>query len=411
MAPRRGGSFGSGSGSGGSGRGPSCSSCDSAMSALFLDLYDNGNLYGMLVINALFAAALLVPLALNRRPLAKLALLASFLFFTGCVFQSVRWGLIIPDNWILHGYRVESSVVVLVQRLGWPAVLAALLRAMRPGRLSAAAAWAGVLLLGVLNLAYAALDFVVSDAAIKDWETPPIGWILGDRDWALLWTPGMVRSFTDQPTREHEPGTWSLNTARNRAWLLYLPAESGIFRKRDAQIKLGLAADVIALLVVLALAGVHAVTWRRQGKAELPRRRVSTFDSLFAQLPRMFLAANSSSQSFLAIAVGGLLLSALFRVIVSARWILPNWRIITNPDLWEDWLGYFPDTNTLSEYVRMPSDWLPGYRTTLGAFPVLQALFEQIGPVVACVLVVLSMAAERRAARAARQQQRMVAKV
>ncbi|ATY66546.1 hypothetical protein A9K55_000680 [Cordyceps militaris] len=388
MAPRRGGSFGSGSGSGGSGRGPSCSSCDSAMSALFLDLYDNGNLYGLLVINALFAAALLVPLALNRRPLAKLALLASFLFFTGCVFQSVRWGLIIPDNWILHGYRVESSVVVLLQRLGWPAVLAALLRAMRPGRLSAAAAWAGVLLLGVLNLAYAALDFVVSDAAIKDWETPPSGWILGDRDWALLWTPGMVRSFTDQPTREHEPGTWSLNTARNRAWLLYLPAESGIFRKRDAQIKLGLAADVIALLVVLALAGVHAVTWRRQGKAELPRRR-----------------------SFLAIAVGGLLLSALFRIIVSARWILPNWRIITNPELWEDWLSYFPDTNTLSEYVRMPSDWLPGYRTTLGAFPVLQALFEQIGPVVACVLVVLSMAAERRAARAAGQQQRMVAKV
>lgn len=47
--------------------------------------------------------------------------------------------------------------------------------------------------------------------------------------------------------------------------------------------------------------------------------------------------------------------------------------------------------------------WLSGYRTTVEAFPVLQVVFEQIGPVVACAFIVLSMAAERRSRKVVRQ--------
>ncbi|OAA59464.1 hypothetical protein ISF_06399 [Cordyceps fumosorosea ARSEF 2679] len=387
MAPRRGGgSHGGGSGSG-SGSGLGCTGCDTPMSAQFFALYDTGSLYGMLVVNALLAAALLLPLYLNRRPLAKTALLATLLFFGGCVFQCVRWGLVVPDNWVPHGYRFEGSVIVLLQRLGWPTLLAALLLAMRPGKILGAAAGSGVLLLAALNIAYLVLDFVISDGAVKDWLAgDSLGgspWRLGDRDFGVLWTRRMVKRFTDQPGYAAYPTTWSRDQATMyRAWLLYVPPGSAAYRNRDAQIKVGIAADVVALLVVLALGGLHVVTWHRQGKAELPRRR-----------------------SFLAVAVAGLLLSATFRVVVSARWILHNWHVITDEQLWADWLAYFPDTNTMADWVRMPATWLPGYRTTVEAFPVLQVVLEQIGPVVACVLIVLSMAAERRRARELRHQQ------
>ncbi|XWW98687.1 hypothetical protein V2A60_006689 [Cordyceps javanica] len=387
MAPRRGGGvhIGGGSSSSSGGSGSSCSGCDDPMAAQFYHLYTTGSVYGMLVVNAILAAALLVACFVNRRPVAKLALLAALLFLAGCVFQCVRWGLVVPDNWVPHGYRFESSVVVLLQRLGWPAVLAALLRAVRPGRvLAAAAGLPGLLVLAALNVAYVVYDFLLSDLAVKDWEASGSGpYVLGDRDFGVLWTRGMVGRFTDQPGYVRRPSTWSRDWAtRFRAWLMYTPPGSSGFRDRDTQIKIGIAADVMALVVVLAIGGLHVVTWRRQGKAELPRRR-----------------------SFLAIAVGGLLLSSLFRVIVSARWILHNWRIITDTQLWDDWLAYFPDTDRSADFVPMPPYWLPGYRTTVEAFPVLQVIFEQIGPVLACVLIVLSMAAERQRARAVRQQQ------
>ncbi len=276
MAPRRGGS--SGGGGSGSGGGISCSACDSPMSTLFFHLYSDANMYGQLVVNAIFAAALIAVSLLNRRPAAKLTHLATFCFFAACVFQCVRWGLSLPDDWVPHGYRYESSVVVLLQRLGWPVLLTALLRAMRPGKILAAGPWLGVLVLGVLNLAYVVYDFILTDAAVKEWELGEVQgpWRLGDRDFALLWTKSMVGRFTDQPGYTPRPLTWSRDWAtRFRAERLYLPADSSVFRNRDTQIKIGIAADVVALLLVLAIGGLHVVTWHRQGKAELPRRRVS----------------------------------------------------------------------------------------------------------------------------------------
>lgn len=59
----------------------------------------------------------------------------------------------------------------------------------------------------------------------------------------------------------------------------------------------------------------------------------------------------------------------------------------------------------------MPPYWLPGYRTTVEAFPVLQVLFEQIGPVVACAFIVLSMGPERRSRSAVRQHEVAAAKM
>lgn len=296
MAPRRGGGVHTGGGSSGSGSGSGCDSCDSPMGSQFFNLYATGSIYGQLVVNAILAAALLVVFFLNRRPAAKLAHLATFCFFAGCVFQCVRWGLVARDNWIPHGYRFESSVIVLLQRLGWPVLLAALLRAMRPGKILGAGPWLGVLVLGVLNVAYVAYDFVLSDSAVKEWGqySKGGGWILGDRDFGLLWTRSMVGRFTDQPEYVTYPTTWSLDAAtRFRAWRMYLPEGSAVFRDRDTQIKIGLAADVVALVLVVAIGGLHVVTWHRQGKAELPRRRVCnkppTYRSCF-----ILIAANSS---------------------------------------------------------------------------------------------------------------------
>ncbi|KAL2203575.1 hypothetical protein CC79DRAFT_1371626 [Sarocladium strictum] len=393
MAPRRG-----GSGGGRDGFSFDTDVNDTPMRSMFFDLYAKSDVYGQLAVNAIFAALLLVVFFLNRRPAAKLVHVAAFCFFAACAMQCVRWGLVGGLNWVPRGYRYESSVVVLLQRVGWPVLLVALLRAMRPGKILGAGPWLGVLVLGVLNLAYVVYDFLITSSSLKnlneydpfegaknndfflDW-VKHIGWLLGDRDFSLLWTKDMVRRFTDQPEYVSDATWWSLDAVVHyRMERLYTPKGSTEFEQRDTQIKLGLAADVLALVLVVVIGGLHIVTWHRQGKAELPRRR-----------------------SFLAIAIGGLLLSTLFRIIISAHWMLPNWAIITNLQLWDDWLAYFPDTDEAEDMVRMPSYWLDGYRTTVDGYPVLQVVFEQIGPVVACLFIVLSMAAERRSRRTVQQ--------
>lgn len=364
----------------------SCSNCDSPMSSQFFSLYDNANVYGQLIVNAIFAAALLVVFFVNQKPAAKVVHVSTFCLFTACIFQCVRWGLIIPDNWIPHGYRWESTVIVTMQRIALPVVLGALIRAMRPGKILALGPWLGVVVLSVLNLAYVVFDFMLTDSAIKAWVESGDGpWRLGDRDFSLLWTKSMVGRYTDQPAYSRWPINWDLSSVvRYRVWLLFDPSEPKVIDSRDAQIKIGLAADTVALLVVLAVGVLHLITWRRQGKAEVPRHR-----------------------TFLAVAVGGLLLSTLFRVITVANWILPNWRIITNVKLWNNWLSYFPDTNRMEDYVLMPPYWLPGYRSPVGAFPILQVIFEQIGPIMACGWIVLSMVAERRQFKMLKQQEAM----
>ncbi|KAJ6787542.1 hypothetical protein PWT90_02797 [Aphanocladium album] len=391
MAPRRGGGGGGGSiniggGSGGGSEGIPCSICDTSLAATYIVKYPRADLFGMLIVNAIWAGALLLVFFINRRPAAKLTQFAIFCFFNACVFQSVRWGLILGYVPIPHGYRYEASVIVLTQRLGWVKLLAALVRAMRPGKILGAGPWVGVFVLGALNLTYVVYDFILSDLAVKDW-TAGSSWTAGDRDFSLLWTEKMVGAYAYQ-LDEVYPTTYNRDKALQRLWRVYLPQPYAQFKSRGIQVKIGVAADVIALLLVLVIGGLHMVTWRRQGKAEVPRRR-----------------------GFLAIAVGGFLASSLFRVVISARWILHNWKIITNRQLWNNWLDYFPDTDQREDYVLMPDYWLPGYRTTVEAFPVLQVIFEQIGPVFACALVVLSMAAERQRFRAAKQQEAAAVKM
>lgn len=262
------------------------------MRSMFFELYTTQDIYGQLAINAIFAALLLAVFFLNRRPAAKLVHLATFCFFTACVLQCVRWGLVGGYNWVPRGYRFEASVIVLLQRLGWPVLLFALLCAMRPGKMLGAGPWLGILVLGVLNLAYTVYDFLICSSALKnldqyipfdgatdndfflDW-VKDIRWLLGDRDFSLLWTQSMVGRFTDQPKYVSDATWWNLDAViYYRLQRLYLPRGSTGFQERDTQIKLGLAADVLALVLVVAIGSLHVVTWHQQGRAELPRRRV-----------------------------------------------------------------------------------------------------------------------------------------
>lgn len=248
------------------------------MNTFYFDLYSNTNLYGQVVVNAIWAATLLVVLLfINRKPAAKLVQTASFCFFTACIFLSVRWGLMIAVNWVPHGYRFEHSVVVLMQRLGVPILLAALIRAMKPSKILGAAPWVGVVILAALNITYIVYDFLLSDASVKEWNHTGGPWRLSDRDFAELMSKSMVGKYSDNPEYRKYATVWSLDDiTRFRLWLMYDPTEPTIMHNRDIQIKIGLAADVIAMLLVLVIGGLHIVTWHRQGKAEAPRRRVRT---------------------------------------------------------------------------------------------------------------------------------------
>ncbi|KAL1853140.1 hypothetical protein VTK73DRAFT_9070 [Phialemonium thermophilum] len=91
---------------------------------------------------------------------------------------------------------------------------------------------------------------------------------------------------------------------------------------------------------------------------------------------------------WLVIAALGLLLTTLFRVVIVARYILPNWTVVSDVWRWADWIASYPDRDSVLDPIRPPDGFLEGYHIAADGVPVAQAVLGPLGILVSLVAVV-----------------------
>lgn len=358
MAPRRGGSGGSSSG----GSGNSCNSpwpCNSELNFIYgnrpASLWTKDNLYGQLVPAAIWAVALLALCFVRRKRVRGGALLVtSMVFFViSFIFLCVRYGIIVGEANVLIGYRYEHSIVVLMERLAMPLLLAAAHETSEPGLISRIVYGVGVAIYFVVNAVYAVFDFLVSTDGLDYFKEEEV-WRLGDRDFAVTMDSSMIKELKTGAT-----GT-GLDPSYVRSRLFNPLAEDNYLIHRDNQVKIGVAADVLAVLLVLALGALVLLTaWRRK-------------ESFFKRNGLLFIA------------VGGLLLSTLFQLVVAVHYVMHNWTVINSFLAWTKFIDAYPKRATVFQSIVPPDGFLEGYRITANGFPVAKAVLVPFGIVVAC---------------------------
>lgn len=277
MAPRRGGGGGIGTGNGGGGSSSSCTSdypCTSDLQFIygyrFTSLYSDSDVIGQIVLFAIWSVALIALLLLlnHRWKSAWLPLLISMgSFLASFILLSVRYGLIVGERSVPIEYRYESSVVVLLQRLAMVFLFATVHWELQPRTLSKIVYWIGLAAYAALNVAYLVYDFIISSEALKQFKDD-FEWHLSDRDFSLTCTPGMIEKLK----------TSSLGGSLAPDYIelrMFDPAATDYLHDRDIQVKIGVAADALAVLLALVIGVLVLITWWRWRKNNLLSRTVS----------------------------------------------------------------------------------------------------------------------------------------
>lgn len=68
--------------------------------------------------------------------------------------------------------------------------------------------------------------------------------------------------------------------------------------------------------------------------------------------------------------------------MVDTRYVFWNWKVVTNDSRWLEW---FDEVVGNFYTVPRPDTWLHGYRVTARGFPVVEAVVEAAGKVLAYV--------------------------
>jgi len=359
-------------------------------------LWSEAENLGQLVMACIWAAALLLLLfalfrstrrpppsadatptpAVPKRGLGWPLQLGILLLFISFVFLAVRYGIISAGANVLIGYRFESSVVVLLQRLGLPLIFLALYQFATPtdvhkGRATTLLKVPYLLLLvayTALNIGYLVTDFLVSASALSSFKHDGWTWRSGDRDFSLTMTKGMIETLKwVGPGMGFAPGfiRGKLYDFEGEAYLDH----------RSVQIKLGLAADAVAVVLSLLLLALAGSAW-------LDGRR---------------LGGGKGRRSALLLVAGlGMLLSTLFTLIVTAHFVSWNFGVVTDPAQWFAFIFEYEreeDGFGIPDYLP-PDGFLPKYRVAVDGFLLVQAIIQPLGIVVACAAAVYSGRAE-----------------
>lgn len=133
----------------------------------------------------------------------------------------------------LSATGLNPSIVVLVQRLGTPALFVAVHQQFQSGKISR------LLFLLALNVAYLVLDFIISSQALKNlrdtWD-----WRLRDRDFGLTYAVHEIFELMTSATGD------GLNPCYIESRAFDIGAHDYLY-DRDIQIKTGVAADFLAV--------------------------------------------------------------------------------------------------------------------------------------------------------------------
>lgn len=87
----------------------------------------------------------------------------------------------------------------------------------------------------------------------------------------------------------------------------------------------------------------------------------------------------------------GLLLNSLFTAIVATHYVLWNWNVVSDFSRFINWSDTFTYEKTVYGFdsiVGGGDGFVEGWRVAVDGFPIIQAVFEPLGIVLACVGVV-----------------------
>ncbi|KAF2871935.1 hypothetical protein BDV95DRAFT_570954 [Massariosphaeria phaeospora] len=353
MAPRRGGSGGSG---GSSGSSLSCDSdadypCTSGLYELYghtITFYDQAELYGQLVPYVIWCLALGFVFVQTLKFKTRWLQAAILSFLIAFVFLCARFGLLISESDVPIGYRFESSIVVLGERIGMVFLIAGLFPP-ESRKLFKMLFYPILALCAGLNIAYIVLDFLLSAAALNQYKDSWTWW-LSDRDFGLTLTSRHVRELKLNSGYDVSPFY-----VEDKVFDGFADYHS----PRSIHIKIGVAADFLALALAV-------------------------FIAILAGVPRLRTKATPTRGTiWLRVAAAGLILSTLFRVIIATHYVLWNWSIFNDFSRWVDWIDtYTYDENLIP--ITVGTGFVEGYRTTVNGFPIVEALLQPLGIVLAC---------------------------
>ncbi|KAF2746612.1 hypothetical protein M011DRAFT_74361 [Sporormia fimetaria CBS 119925] len=322
-------------------------------------VFTRTELLGQLVVYILWCMILILLYSHTIRKRARWLQLAITSFFISTVLLAFRYGFIVGGNSVQPAYRYESSVVTLFQRLGMVFLFIAVLPYHDMHMFTKLAYYPVLAVLAILNFVYIVLDFVISSKALKEYKLW-FNWAIGDRDFGLTLTSTEARRLLTLGDTMRTP--WTLQKAM---YSLGFPTQW--YKERNAHLKIGIAIDYIALAL-------------------------SLFVCITAALPRIMRRKGEfggSGTFSLLIAAFGLLLTTLFRVVVSTHYILHNWNKVQDVNYWYNTLELTAfDWETGFDFSKWPQTFVEGYRFTPNGFPIVQAVLEPLGIVISIAAMV-----------------------
>lgn len=371
MARGRGGSGGSGS----SGSSSVCKfgdyPCHFTITELYghvyTSLFSKGELYGQLIVYIIWSLVLIGLLYTSLRTKARLFQAAVTLFLANFIFLCVRFGLLLGEIDVPVGYRYEISIVVLLQRLGAIFLFAAVFAALRPKKISGILGWPLILIYAALSIAYLILDFLVSADAVETYKEEG-AWSIGDHDFGLTMTPNQITGLKTTALGGDDGLSPFYIEGK-----VYGGDDELFTNHRSIQIKIGVAMDFVAIFLSLLLTFLSCFSWIWTRKNEHP-----VIETLL-----------------LLLADAGLFIYSVFRTIVSTHFILHNWSVITDLGKWNAFIAQYSNLDFLKKII-IPEGFLKGYRTTVNGFPVVQAVLEFLGVIIACTAITYLLVLRRR---------------
>ncbi len=287
MAPRHGGSGGSGGGSSSSGSSSSCYNSDGELypcSVPFYDMYGDiqGPLYsdtdlrGQLITYACWIVIISLTLAVSFKPGTRVLQLAMLSFIASFAFLCARYTLLITESEVPVAFRYESSVVVLMWRIGTVALLASTLPSLK-GKVSKIYVWIGLAAYAGLSITFVVYDFLISSVAVKGFKSSPLdyGWKITDRDFGLTLTQAMLDALEENAQYYGDSG-WVVDFDNEFVHDKLYDVYDGLFhQQRMEQARIGVAADIVALLLVVSLILIAIAA--RSGRTEYVTSKVSNW--------------------------------------------------------------------------------------------------------------------------------------
>jgi hypothetical protein len=217
-------------------------------------LYSDTDIYGQLISYACWTVIIFVTLVMSLNSDTRLLQLAILSFISSFAFLCTRYALLLTGTDVPVAFRYESSVVVLMWRIGMVALLASTLPLLK-GKASKIYIWIGLAVYAALNITFVIYDFIISSIAVKGFKSSPsrYGWKITDRDFGLTLTQAMLNVLEGNAKYYGDSG-WMVGYDNGFVHDKLYDVNDGLFhQERSQQARIGVAVDIVALVIVVSM--------------------------------------------------------------------------------------------------------------------------------------------------------------